>query len=89
MGFMYANGHGAPQNYPEAMRWYKLAAAQDHPTALSNLGFMFDQGLGVEADDAQALRWYTMAAKKGDPNAVKNRDLVQARIEAHQAQHPG
>jgi TPR repeat protein len=56
---------------------------------LSNLGFMFDQGLGVEADDAQALRWYTMAAKKGDTNAVKNRDLVQARIEAHQAQHPG
>ena len=29
LGFMYANGQGVAQDYAEALKWYRLAAAQD------------------------------------------------------------
>ena len=28
LGVMHANGHGVPQNYAEAAKWYRLAADQ-------------------------------------------------------------
>ena len=28
LGVMYANGRGVPQDYAEAMKWYRLAAEQ-------------------------------------------------------------
>jgi TPR repeat protein len=28
LGFMYANGQGVPQDYAEAVKWYRLAADQ-------------------------------------------------------------
>jgi TPR repeat protein len=33
LGFMYANGQGVAQDYSEALKWYRLAAAQDQSPA--------------------------------------------------------
>jgi TPR repeat protein len=85
MGFMHSNGKGVAGNYPEAIRWYRMAAEQGNASALSNLGFMFDHGQGVEQDDARALMYYNKAAKRGDVYANKNRDIIEARIAAHAA----
>ena len=60
------------------MRWYRLAADQEHAGALSNLGFMYEHGQGVEEDEARALSYYIRAAKKGDAYAAKNRDVILA-----------
>lgn len=33
LGLAYENGEGMPKNNKEALKWYKLAAAQDHEEA--------------------------------------------------------
>jgi uncharacterized protein len=65
---MYFDGQGVPQDYAEAMRWFRLAAAQGHAEAQSKLGFMYVEGSGVPQDDAEALRWFRLSADQG--NAV-------------------
>ena len=37
MGWCYENGKGVPQNYSEAVRWYKLAAKQNSSYAIKQL----------------------------------------------------
>jgi len=50
VGGMYETGQGAPQNYEEAMRWYRKAADQGHSAAMVNLDLMYGQGEGVPVD---------------------------------------
>ncbi len=33
LGIMYSNGQGVPQDYAEALQWYRKAAIQGHPKA--------------------------------------------------------
>ena len=69
LGEMYDNGHGVPQDYREARRWYRLAAAKGHADAQFNLGVMYDNGHGVPQDYKEAVRWYRLAAEQGDVQA--------------------
>ena len=41
LGVMYDNGEGVPQDYAEAVRWYRLAAEQGNASAQFNLGSMY------------------------------------------------
>ncbi len=54
LGVIYAKGNGVPQNYAEAVKWYRRAAEQDDPAAQSNLGAMYDHGDGVPQDYVEA-----------------------------------
>jgi hypothetical protein len=72
VGYMYATGRGAQLDYAEAQKWFRLAAAQDHPRALWALGLLFDNGWGVDRDQVEAFRWYRQAAEKGEPLAQTN-----------------
>ena len=45
---------GVPQNYAEAVKWYRLAADQGDASAQFNLGVMYDKGQGVPQDYAEA-----------------------------------
>ncbi|MEI8154944.1 MAG: sel1 repeat family protein, partial [Hyphomicrobiales bacterium] len=38
LGILYEFGRGTPQNYAEAMKWYRLAAAKGFGGAQINLG---------------------------------------------------
>ena len=49
LGVMYANGRGVPQDYAEAVKWYRLAADQGDAEAQHNLGVMYASGEGVSA----------------------------------------
>jgi TPR repeat protein len=62
----------------EAVRWYRLAAAQDHAEAQNDLAVIYDAGDGVAEDDAEALRWYRRAAAGGNPSAQYNLGLMYA-----------
>ena len=44
---MYAKGQGVPQDYAEAVKWYRLAAEQGFAMAQDNLGLMYKNGQGV------------------------------------------
>ena len=72
LGVMYDTGEGVPQDYGEALRWYRLAADQGHAGAQSNLGVMYGTGRGVPQDDGEALRWYRLAADQGHAGAQSN-----------------
>ena len=39
LGLMYANGRGVPQNYLQALFWYRVAADQGYAYARDGVGF--------------------------------------------------
>ena len=69
LGGLYYKGHGVPQDYAEARKWYRKASQQGLPKAQYNLGGMYYNGYGVPQDYAEAGRWYSKAAKQGDAEA--------------------
>jgi hypothetical protein len=70
---MYHNYDGVAKDVAvaEAVRLYRLAAAQGHAQAQCYLGFMFEDGIGdhVAQDYAEALRLYRLAAAQGHAQA--------------------
>jgi TPR repeat protein len=73
---MYAKGQGVVQDDVEAVKWYKLAAAQENAAAQYNLGLMYYKGRGVAQDYIQAYMWSNLAAMSGDKDSVINRDNI-------------
>ena len=70
LGMSYAGGQsGVPQDYGEAVRWFRKAAAQNNPLGQLYLGNMYSGGLGVEKGPVEAVRWYRMAATQGNAAA--------------------
>jgi hypothetical protein len=53
-----------PQDYAEAVRWYRKAADQGYLNAQTILGFMYAQGQGVPQDYAEAHMWLNLAASR-------------------------
>ncbi|MGC3957426.1 MAG: tetratricopeptide repeat-containing serine protease family protein [Verrucomicrobiota bacterium] len=72
LGMMYYAGEGTPQNYEEAVRWYRRAAEQGNPVAQNNLGLMYLNGQGAAVNLAEAVRMLRAAAEKGYPKAQMN-----------------
>jgi TPR repeat protein len=69
---MYGKGQGVPQDYAEAVRWYRKATDQGNADAEGNLGVMYDEGQGVPQDYAEAVRWCRKAADQGNAGAQSN-----------------
>jgi TPR repeat protein len=65
-GVIYINGWGVPQDYKEAVKWYRLAALQDDTDVQSILGSMYHKAKGVVADFVLAQMWYSIAAANGN-----------------------
>ena len=47
LGVIYEIGEGVPQDYKDAVKWYRKAAEQGHATAQLSLGLMYHYGQGV------------------------------------------
>jgi len=69
-------GQVDPQNYAEALKWYREAAEQGNAKAQYNLGMMYHAGQGVPQDSAEAARWYRKAAEQGNASAQFNLGLM-------------
>ena len=69
LGVKYYYGEGAPQDYAEAMKWYRKAADQGEVRSQYNVGLMYEKGQSVPQDYAEAVRWYRKAADQGDTTA--------------------
>ncbi|NLK41150.1 MAG: sel1 repeat family protein, partial [Planctomycetes bacterium] len=76
LGVMYANGQGVPQDYKEAVKWFRKAAEQGDADAQFNLGLMYANGRGVPQDDKEAVKWFRKAAEQGDADAQFNLGLM-------------
>ena len=50
LGCRYYEGRGIKRDYEEALKWYRLAAAQGHNSGLCDVGFCYRNGHGVEQD---------------------------------------
>ena len=69
MGFYYEFGVGVPQNYAEAIKWYRRAAQQRHGDAQYALGCCYGEGAGVGRDRTEAAKWFRLAAAQGVSDA--------------------
>ena len=79
LGIMYVQGQDVPQDYKEAVKWFRLAAEQGVAYAQYNLGVMYDKGQGMLQDDQEALKWYRLAAEQGKASAQYNLGVMYAK----------
>ena len=91
LGCRYYEGDGVARDYAEALKWYRLAAAQGHNSGLCDVAFCYRNGHGVPQDYAKAIPLYRQAADQGCPTGAfwlgyayehgqgVARDLAQAR----------
>lgn len=76
IGVSYYYGYGVPQDYGEAINWYKKAVGQGHAEAQYYLGMIYDNGYGVPQDYAQAHMWFNLSAAQGHFKGREGRDLI-------------
>ena len=62
---MYNQGAGVVQDFQQAMKWWKLAAAQGNALAQINLGLRYS----VTQDFVRAGMWLNVAGAQGYPRA--------------------
>jgi TPR repeat protein len=89
------------QNYAEAMRWYRVSAAQGNALAQVGIGNLYTGALGVPQNYGEALRWYHLAAAQRNDEAQNDigffylngwgvtQDYAQALIWLHKAADQG
>ena len=91
-GVIYATGDGVPQDYKEAVKWYRLATDQGDARSQLNLGMMYANGKGVRQSSIIAYALYNLS-ETGDPSssneAISNsaaltRSMSNFEIEADQ-----
>jgi TPR repeat protein len=74
-----------PQNYAEALKWYRKVADQGDAIAQIDVGLMYDKGQGVPQDYVQAHTRFNLSAgrsPRGDVHdaAVQERDTVATKM---------
>lgn len=52
------------QRFPEAVKWYRLAAEQDFSPAQNNIGVLYFWGLGVSQNSLEAMKRFRKAAEQ-------------------------
>ena len=70
LGMRYERGMVVPQDYREAVRWYRLSAMQGYSNAQYKLCEMSDRGQGLPQDYQEAFRWCGLAADLGHAGAM-------------------
>ncbi len=71
-------GLGVQQSYPEAVKWFQLAADKGDAAATNMLGVMYAQGLGLTRDNRNALKLFGQSAYLGCSSAMVNLGAVYA-----------
>ena len=84
LGKFYQRGQRVPQDYSEAIQWYRKAGEHGHRLAQFNLGQMYALGQGMLRDYVQAHMWLNLAAARGLPEAAKARDSLAEKMTTYQ-----
>ena len=76
---MYKSGQGVPQDYKEAVVWYRKAAEQGHAAAQNNLGTMYEHDQGVPQLKVVAYALYNLSTS-GDPSEANKASQNRTRM---------
>ena len=68
-----------PQDFAQALKWYRLAADQGNAFAQNDLGLMYEKGQGVPQDIVRAHMWFNLSGAQGHEQGLKNRDRAGPR----------
>ena len=82
LGSMYDYGQGFLQDLQddvEAVKWYRLAAKQNHVEAQLVLGYRYQRGEGVPRDHVLSYMWFDLAVSRAS-DAIRVR-AIRARTE--------
>ena len=82
MGAFNRRGDLVPKNYPEALRWYMLAAKQDHENSQYRIALMYYTGEGVQQDLREAYMWAVIASAGGEPEPNRLRMKLEQGLSA-------
>lgn len=63
LGLTYSNGIYVPQDFTQAIHWYRKAANLGLPVAAQALGKRYLLGQGVEKNETKAMKWFRIAAE--------------------------
>ena len=66
LGCLYCSGSAVPQNYAEAVNWWRKAADQGLASAQNSIGIMYYLGHGVPQSYSEAFKWFFKAAQQGE-----------------------
>ena len=72
----FDQGKGIPQDYQEALKWFRKSAEQGFVETQFNLGVMYYNGEGVPQDYVLAHKWYNLAAFQEYKKAWNNWQFV-------------
>ena len=84
LGVRYMNGEGVPQDYKEAVRWYRMSAEQGNARSQLNLGLMYMNGEGVPQDYKEAYAWWSVTKAYGQELAEKNLGIIKKKMTKEQ-----
>jgi TPR repeat protein len=63
LAILYSNGHyDLPQNYNEAIKWYRKSASQGIGFAQIGLGLLYMQGRGIPQDPIESYAYFSLAS---------------------------
>jgi TPR repeat protein len=71
LAFMYLDGQGIPQDYPQAAKWFLAAAVQGNAEAQQNLGVLCQEGKGVDQNPVEAAKWFHIAGAVSSLEAIE------------------
>ena len=77
LGFMYAEGTGVPQDFDQAVSWFRKSAEQGNALGQFSLGAMYANGFGVPKDLVIAYMWRNLAAAQGNEEVKKAREALE------------
>ena len=77
LGTRYFTGMGVPQNYTEALKWFRLSADQGNADGQGALGSMYYMGRGVPQDYVLAYMWFDLSAARGGSTERRHSVLQQ------------
>lgn len=65
MGLMCLNGNGVEQNIENAMKWFRLSAAQNDCGSQFQIGMHYHRGNEKVKDKVKAYAWCKLAVENG------------------------
>ena len=76
LGSSYYSGKGTPQNYKEALKWFKASAEQGNSNAQRALAVMYYRGEGIPQDYREAAKWFVVSAEQGNADAQYDLGII-------------
>jgi hypothetical protein len=74
LGLFYQAGDkipgGVKADPAEAVKWYRLAAEQNHAESIQHLAMIYVMGQGIEPNVTEAAKWFRKGAELGNADCI-------------------